>query len=46
MDTWFAMLIQYVGFGLLGAFALLVVFLIVSEYRSKTAAGRRHSGRK
>ena len=35
MDSWFMNLIQYVGFGLLGFFALLVVILIVSELREK-----------
>ena len=45
MDRWLTILIQYVGFGLLGAFALLVVFLIVSEYRSRYRT-RRHIGRK
>ena len=30
MDAWFMQIIQFVGFGLLGLFALLVVFLIIN----------------
>ncbi len=40
MDSWFMHLIQFAGFGLLGLFALLVVFLIVSELRSKSRSRR------
>ena len=45
MDSWFMNLIQYVGFGLLGLFALLVVILIVCEQREKLRS-RRSSRRR
>ena len=45
MDSWFMNVIQYVGFGLLGLFALLVVILIVSEQRTKLRS-RRSSRRR
>ncbi len=40
MDTWFMQLIQYAGFGLLGLFALLVVFLIINEQRTRARSKR------
>ena len=40
MDAWFMQIIQFVGFGLLGLFALLVVFLIINEQRNKGRSKR------
>lgn len=45
MDAWFMQIIQFVGFGLLGLFALLVVFLIINEQRNK-ARNKRGSRRR
>ena len=45
MDAWFMHLIQFAGFGLLGLFALLVVFLIISELKNKSR-GRRSARRR
>ena len=45
MDAWFMHLIQFSGFGMLGLFALLVVFLIISELKNKSR-GRRSARRR
>ena len=45
MDAWFMQVIQFVGFALLGLFALLVVFLIINEQRNK-ARSKRSSRRR